>query len=88
MQTEGAIYKRLHEASVSHFPLFLGGSDVHSRFCRTLSHKFASWFGLKLRPHSHYWLILDDIGCYLASFTTTKELVETMPVAGALQLAR
>ena len=78
-----SIYKRLHEASVLHFPLFLGDGDVLSGFCRTLSHKFASWFGLKLRPHSHYRLILDDIGRDLASFTTMKELVETM--AGALQ---
>jgi len=37
----------------------------------------------KLRPHSHYRLILDDIGRDLTSFTTTKELVETM--TGAFQ---
>jgi Fungal protein kinase len=83
MQTEGAVYRRLHAASVSHIPRFLRGGDVTSPFCRTRSHKFARRFGLRLRPHSHYRLILDDIGHDLTSFTTTKELVETM--TGALQ---
>jgi len=86
MQTEGAIYRRLHAANVSHIPRFLRGGDVTSLFCRTRSHKFARQFGLRLRPHSHYRLILDDIGRDLTSFTTTKELVETM--AGALQGTR
>ena len=87
MQTEGAIYKRLHEASVSHIPLFLGNGDVPSRFCRIISHKFSTRFGLKIRPHSNYRLILlDDIGRDLASFKTTKELVETIAAGpGALQ---
>jgi hypothetical protein len=83
MKTEGAIYKRLHAARVSHIPRFLRGGDVTSPFCRTRSHMFARQFDLSLRPHSHYRLILDDIGRDLTSFTTTKELVETM--TGALQ---
>ena len=40
MQTEGAIYRRLHEANVSHIPLFLRGGDV-TPFCNTRSYKFA-----------------------------------------------
>ncbi|KAF8222204.1 hypothetical protein L208DRAFT_1371169 [Tricholoma matsutake] len=83
MQTEGAIYRRLHAANVSHIARFLRGGDVTSPFCRTRSHKFARQFCLKLRPHSHYRFTLDDIGRDLTSFTTTKELVETM--AGAFQ---
>ena len=85
MQIEVAIYKRLHEVSVSNIPLFLrlGGDDVTSPFCCTHPHNFAGRFGLKLRPHSHSRLILDDIDDDLTSFTTTKELVETM--AGALE---
>jgi hypothetical protein len=86
MQTEGAIYKRLHAAGVSNIPRFLRGGDVTSPFCRTRSHKFARQFDLRLRPHSHYRFTLDDIGRDLTSFTTTKELVETM--AGALQGTR
>ena len=82
MQTEGAIYMRLH-VSVSNISLFLRGDDVTSPFCCTHSHNFAGQFGLKLRPHSHSRLILDDIGDDLTSFTMTKELVETM--AGALE---
>jgi hypothetical protein len=81
MQTEGAVYRRLHAANVSHIPRFLRGGDVTSLFCRTRSHKFARRFGLRLRPHSHYRFILDDIGRDLTSFTTTKELVETMTCA-------
>lgn len=85
MQIEVAIYKRLHEVSVSNIPLFLrlGGDDVTSPFCCTHPHNFAGRFGLKLRPHGHSRLILDDIGGDLTSFTTTKELVETM--TGALE---
>ena len=83
MQTEGAIYMRLHAANVSHIPRFIRGGDVTSPFCRTRSHKLAKRFGLRLRPHSHYRFILDDIGRDLTSFATTKELVETL--ADALQ---
>ena len=72
MQTEGAIYRRLHAAHVSHIPRFVRGGDVTSPFCRTRSHKFAKYFGLKLRPHSHYRFILDDIGRDLTSFATTR----------------
>jgi hypothetical protein len=86
MQTEGAIYRRLHAANVSHIARFIRGGDVTSPFCRTRSHKFAQRFGLRLRPHSHYRFILDDIGRDLTSFRTTKELVETL--AGALQGTR
>ena len=83
MQTEGAIYRRLHEANVSHIARFIRGGDVTSPFCRTRSHKFAKHFGLRLRPHSHYRFILDDIGRDLTSFEMTKELVGTL--ADALQ---
>ena len=83
MQTEGAIYQRLKDAKVSHIAHFLRGGDVASRFCRTRSHKFAKRFGLKLRPHSHYRFILEDIGRDLTSFETTKELVKIM--ADAMQ---
>ncbi|KAF8798329.1 hypothetical protein BYT27DRAFT_7151134 [Phlegmacium glaucopus] len=83
MQTEGAIYTRLHAANVSHIPHFIRGGDVTSPFCRTRSHKFAKQFDLRLRPHSHYRLILGDIGRDLTSFTTTKELVEAL--TGGLQ---
>jgi hypothetical protein len=83
MQAEGAIYRRLHAANVSHIARFLRGGDVTSPFCRTRSHSFAKRFGLRLRPHSHYRFILDDIGRDLTSFTTTKELVEAL--TGALQ---
>lgn len=62
MQTEGAIYKRLHTAGVSNIPHFLRGSDVTSPFCRTRSHKFARQFNLQLQPHSHYQFTLEDIG--------------------------
>ena len=68
MQTEGAVYRRLHAARVSHIPRFLRGGDVTSPFCRTRSHKFA-----RLQPLSHYRFILDDIGRDLTSFTTTKD---------------
>ena len=73
----------IHEANVSHIAHFIRGGDVTSSFCRTRSHKFAKCFGLRLRPHSHYRFILDDIGRDLTSFETTKELVETL--ADALQ---
>ena len=78
MQTEGAIYRRLHAANVSHIARFIRGGDVTSPFCRTRSHKFAKHFGLRLRPHNHYRFILNDIGRDLTSFTTTKELVESL----------
>ena len=78
MQTEGAIYRRLHAANVSHIARFIRGGDVTSPFCRTRSYKFAKRFGLQLRPHNHYRFILYDIGRDLTSFTTTKELVETL----------
>ena len=83
VQTEGVIYKRLHAANVSHIARFLRGGDVTSPFCRTRSHKYASRFSLKLRPHSQYRFLLDDIGRDLTSFSTTKELVDSM--AGAFQ---
>lgn len=85
-QTEGAIYRRLLAANVSHIAHFIRGGDVASPFCRTRSHKIAKRFGLKLRPHSHYRFILDDIGRDLTSFKTTKELVATL--ADALQGTR
>ena len=78
MPTEGDTYRRLQAANVSHIPRFVLGGDVKSPFCRTRSHKFAKRFGLKLRPHSHYRFILDDIGRNLTSFTTTKELVTAL----------
>jgi len=83
VKTEGAIYRRLHAANVSHIARFVQGGDVVSPFCRTRSHKFAKRFGLKFRPHSHYRFILEDIGRDLTSFSTTKELVDAL--ADALQ---
>ena len=55
----------------------------HSVALVSRSHKIAKRFSLALQPHSHYCLILDDIGHKPTLFTTTKELVETL--TGALQ---